>query len=49
MFIYRNSDNKTIEIIENIAKKAETDESLQKCIEKSYEKIISLKKKYSLV
>ena len=49
MFIYRNSDNKTLEIVENIAKKAELDVTLKKCIEESYEKIITLKKKYGLV
>ena len=49
MFLYRNSDDKTIEIIENIAKKAENDKTLQNCIEVSYEKIINLKRKYGLI
>lgn len=49
LFIYRNSDDKTIEIIENIAKKAIKDKTLQENIETSYEKIINLKKKYNLV
>lgn len=43
MFIYRNSEAKTIEIIEKIAQKAEKDEELFKNIEKSYKKIIKLK------
>ena len=46
MFIYRNSEAKTIEIIEKIAQKAEKDEELFKNIEKSYEKILHLKSKY---
>ncbi len=44
MFIYRYSDNKTINLIENVYKIAENDETLQKNIENSYEKIIKLKK-----
>lgn len=43
MFIYRNSTPKTINIIETIAKKAETDDELRQNIEKSYEKITHLK------
>lgn len=44
MFIYRNSTPETINIIETLAKKAETDEELRQNIEKSYERIICLKK-----
>ena len=43
MFIYRYSDNKTINLIENVYKIAENDKILQKNIENSYEKIIKLK------
>ena len=43
MFIYRNSTPQTINIIETIAKKAETDNELRQNIEKSYEKIRHLK------
>ena len=43
MFIYRNSNPETIEIIESIAQKAETDFELKTNIEKSFEKIIELK------
>lgn len=49
LFLYRYSDDKTIKIIEDIAKKAEYDKTLQECIEVSYEKIIKLKQKYGLV
>lgn len=43
MFIYRNSTPETINIIETVAKKAETDNELRENIEKSYAKIIHLK------
>ncbi len=46
MFIYRNSTPETIEIIETIAKKAQTDKELQENIEKSYKKIRSLKARF---
>lgn len=49
MFIYRNSNPETIEIIETIAKKAENDKGLSENIEKSYEKIIYLKHAYNLI
>ena len=49
LFLYRYSDDKTIQVIEDIAKKAENDKTLQRCIEESYEKIIKLKQKYGLV
>lgn len=43
MFIYRNSTPETIAIIESLAKIAEEDEELRKCIEFSFEKINQLK------
>ena len=49
LFLYRYSDDKTIQVIEDIAKKSENDKTLQRCIEESYEKIIKLKQKYGLV
>lgn len=49
LFLYRYSDDKTIQIIENIAQKAKYDKTLQDCIEVSYEKIIKLKRKYGLI
>lgn len=49
MFIYRNSNAETLDIIDKIAKKAETDKELYDNIEKSYYKIITLKKKFGLL
>lgn len=49
MFIYRNSTPETIEIIENIYQKALKDKELQENIEKSYEKIIKLKKLFNIL
>ena len=49
MFIYRNSEDKTIEVIENIAEKAKSSKLLQERIEAAYERIMNLKKKYSLI
>lgn len=46
MFIYRNSNPETIEIIEKIAQKALYDNELKYNIEKSYEKIMKLKSLY---
>lgn len=43
MFIYRNSFPETIEIIEKIYEKAKTDDLLKENINKSYEKILTLK------
>ena len=43
MFIYRNSDEETINIIESIYNLAQNDNELQEKIEKSYDKIIKLK------
>lgn len=48
MFIYRNSTPETINIIETIAQKAETDDELRENIEKSFEKIMNLKKGKSI-
>lgn len=49
MFIYRNSDEKTINIIEQIYKKIVNNSELQKCVENSYNKIIMLKSKYDIL
>lgn len=46
MFIYRNCDNKTINIVEKIYQKAIIDKELQENIEISYKKISDLKLKY---
>ena len=47
MFIYR--DSSAVEIIEKIYERAKTDKELKDKIEESYEKIIELKKKYSIM
>ena len=44
ILLYRNSNDETIEIIENLAKMAEYDEVLRENIESSYNKIIDFKK-----
>lgn len=43
ILLYRDSNDSTVEIIENLAELAATDENLRKNIEKSYEKIIQTK------
>jgi beta-N-acetylhexosaminidase len=49
LFIYRFSDDKTINIIEKIYQKVLKDKELQKHIEFSYEKIIELKRKFKII
>ena len=49
MFIYRNSNEKTLNMIEKIYQKAIIDEELQQKIETSYNKIIKLKTKYKIL
>lgn len=46
LFIYRFADKNTYDIIEKVYKIALEDENLQNLIEKSYNKIMNLKKKY---
>ena len=46
MFIYRNSNRKTIQVIEDILKIAQNDYELQEKIDFSYNKIIELKKRF---
>lgn len=48
MFIYRYSDKKTFEIIENVYQKVKQDELLAQNIETSYSKIMTLKNRYLL-
>ena len=48
MFIYRNSDNDTVNIIETLAKKAESDIELRRNIEQSYKLILKLKQEKSI-
>ena len=49
MFIFRESDTNTLEMIENLIKIVEKDSNLKEKVEKSYKRIIDLKQKYSLV
>ena len=49
MFIFRNSTPDIIDVIEKLAKKAQTDVELFQNIEDSYSRIISLKKKFNLI
>lgn len=49
MFICRNSNPETISVIEELARKSETDIELKENIEKSYEKIINLKKERGIL
>lgn len=46
LFIYRNSDDETIRMIEEVYNAAKADEQLKAKIEYSYEKIMDLKKEY---
>lgn len=46
ILLYRDSDDKTVQIVENLAKLAETDDILKKNIENSFEKISVLKCNY---
>lgn len=46
ILLYRNSTNETIQVIENLAELAKTDEDLENKINESYNKIIAFKKIY---
>ncbi len=46
MFIYRNSNSETIDIIETVAQKALSDKEIAENIEKSFDKIMKLKKEF---
>lgn len=49
MFIFRNSTPDIIDVIEKLAKKAQTDVELFVNIENSYSRIIKLKKKFNII
>ena len=49
MFIYRNSDDKTLNVIEHVIKQAEKNSDLREKIDYSYKKIMNLKTRYNLV
>ena len=48
MFLYRNSDEKLLSIIDNISSVAKNDKKLQDSIDKSFEKVLKLKQKYKI-
>ncbi|MDY6311027.1 MAG: glycoside hydrolase family 3 N-terminal domain-containing protein [Cyanobacteriota bacterium] len=49
MFIFRNSDDEIIDSIEQIYELAQSDKDLEDKINKSFDKIINLKKKYGII
>lgn len=49
MFIFRNSNSEIINVIEQLAKKAQTDVELFEKIEKSFQYIMALKKKFNFI
>ena len=49
MFIFRNSDDETLNMIDDLVKIVEQDEQLCKKVIASYNRIISLKKKFGLI
>ena len=46
MFIFRDSDEKTLDLIKELVKVVERDEGLKKKVVKSFERIDALKTKY---
>lgn len=49
MFIYKDSSDETISVIENVIKEAEKDIELRELTDISYNKILNLKSKYNLI
>lgn len=49
MFIFRNSDDKTLMLIEDLIKEVEKDANLEQKIRKSNQRILDLKAKYNLI
>ena len=49
VFIYRNSHNNVLKVIEDIIKRTEIDKELCEYIDTSYNKIIKLKKSYGII
>jgi len=49
IFIYKNSDRKLLKILKNIEKEAENDDELKEKIEKSFELILDIKRKYAII
>ena len=49
MFLFRNSDDKTLMLIEDLIKEVEKDANLEQKIRKSNQRILDLKAKYNLI
>lgn len=49
MFIFRNSDTETLDLIEKLLKEIEKDKELQEKVKVSFERIMNLKRRYKLV
>jgi len=49
MFIFRNADKETLDIIEKVVEVVSKDEKLQKKVITSYNRILDLKKKYAII
>ena len=48
MFIFRNSDEKTLKLIEELVLIVEKDKDLRQKVEESFERIIALKSRFNL-
>ena len=49
MFIFRNSDDETLDLIEKLIEEVKKDSELQEKVKKSFERIMDLKRKYRTV
>lgn len=49
VFIYRNSDEKLLEIIDTISQEAEKDGELREKAEKSFDLVLDIKRKYAII
>ena len=49
MFIFRNSDNKTLKLINELVRVVEKDEELKQKVEYSYSRILRLKRQYGII
>ena len=49
MFIFRNSDDKTLKMIDNLCKIVDEDETLKEKVKKSYNRIMRLKSLYGII
>ena len=49
MFIFRNSDTETLNLIENLVEEVKKDKELESKVKKSFERIMNLKQQYNLI